>query len=63
MTKKEAAQKHKHSGAADNVAHITVDKRSRTDRKADGKAMRLAVPLASHATWQAPEHRRDRTSP
>jgi uncharacterized protein (DUF2252 family) len=59
MTKKESAKKHKHSDNADNVAHITVDKRSRTDRKADGKAMRLAVPLASHAAWQVPAHRRD----
>lgn len=59
MTKKEATKKHKHSDNADIVAQITVDKRSRTDRKADGKAMRLAVPLASHAAWQAPAHRRD----
>jgi uncharacterized protein (DUF2252 family) len=59
MTKKESTKKHKHSDDADNVAHITVDKRSRTDRKAEGKAIRLAVPLASHATWQAPVHRRN----
>lgn len=59
MAKKESAKKHKHSDDADNVARITVDNRSRTDRKADGKAMRLAVPLASHAVWQAPAHRRD----
>ena len=32
---------------------ISVDRRSRTDRKDEGKAMRLAVPLASHAQWQA----------
>jgi hypothetical protein len=38
---------------------ITVDRRSRTDRKDEGKAMRLAVPLASHAQWQTPAHRRD----
>lgn len=59
MAKKEATKKHKHSDDADNVAKITVDKRSRTDRKADGKAMRLAVPLARHASWQIPVHRRD----
>jgi uncharacterized protein (DUF2252 family) len=59
MTKKESAKKHKHSDDADNIARITVDNRSRTDRKANGKAMRLAVPLASHAAWQAPPHRRD----
>ena len=59
MAKKEATKKHKHSDDADNVAKITVDKRSRTDRKADGKAMRLAVPLARHAAWQIPAHRRD----
>ncbi len=59
MSKKESTKKHKHSGDADNIAQITVDKRSRTDRKAEGKAIRLAVPLASHATWQAPAHRRD----
>ena len=38
---------------------ITVDRRSRADRKDEGKAMRLAVPLASHAQWQAPTNRRD----
>jgi len=59
MSKKESTKKHKHNHDADNVALITVDKRSRTDRKADGKAMRLAVPLASHAQWQVPSHRRD----
>ncbi|MDP3008070.1 MAG: DUF2252 domain-containing protein [Methylococcales bacterium] len=59
MTKKESTKKHKHSDDADNIARITVDNRSRTDRKANGKAMRLAVPLASHAAWQAPPHRRD----
>ena len=59
MTKKESTKKHKHSDKADNVAQITVDQRSRADRKADGKAMRLAVPLASHAAWQAPANRRD----
>jgi uncharacterized protein (DUF2252 family) len=59
MTKKNATKKHKHSAEADNIAQITVDQRSRADRKAEGKAMRLAVPLASHATWQTPTHRRD----
>ncbi len=59
MSKKESTKKHKHSDKADNVAQITVDRRSRADRKAEGKAMRLAVPLASHATWQAPADRRD----
>lgn len=38
---------------------ILIDRRSRADRKADGKAMRLAVPLASHAAWHAPKHRRN----
>jgi uncharacterized protein (DUF2252 family) len=38
---------------------LTVDRRSRADRKDEGKAMRLAVPLASHAQWRAPANRRD----
>jgi uncharacterized protein (DUF2252 family) len=49
----------KHNADVDNVALITVDRRSRADRKAEGKAMRLAVPLDSHAAWQAPPNRRD----
>ncbi|MDD2658873.1 MAG: DUF2252 domain-containing protein [Methylococcales bacterium] len=38
---------------------LTVDRRSRSDRKDEGKAMRLAVPLESHAQWRAPANRRD----
>jgi uncharacterized protein (DUF2252 family) len=59
--KKEASKKHTHKdSAADKIAEpITVDRRSRTDRKDEGKAMRLAVPLASHAQWHAQVHRRD----
>jgi uncharacterized protein (DUF2252 family) len=59
--KKRHHKKHadKHSAQHDNIAQITVDRRSRADRKAEGKAMRLAVPLASHAAWHAPENRRD----
>jgi uncharacterized protein (DUF2252 family) len=59
MSKKDS-KKHtdKHS-KDDNVAEISVDRRSGADRKAEGKAMRLAVPLASHAAWQASDNRRD----
>ena len=59
--KKEASKKHTHKDSApDKIAEpITVDRRSRTDRKDEGKSMRLAVPLASHAQWQAPANRRD----
>jgi uncharacterized protein (DUF2252 family) len=60
--KKEAAKKtaHKKDSAPIKIAEpLTVDRRSRTDRKDEGKAMRLAVPLASHAEWQAPADRRD----
>jgi uncharacterized protein (DUF2252 family) len=49
----------KHNEQHDTVAKITVDKRPRSQRKDEGKAMRLAVPLASHATWKAPDTRRD----
>ena len=61
MTKKETSKKHtgKHSVPNEIAAPITVDRRSRADRKDEGKAMRLAVPLASHAQWHAPAHRRD----
>lgn len=61
MTKKETSKKHghKHSEINEVGEPITVDRRSRADRKADGKSMRLAVPLASHAHWHAPAHRRD----
>jgi len=38
---------------------MMVDRRSRADRKADGKAMRLAVPLQSHAVWRTSKQRRD----
>ena len=61
--KKETPKKHDHKdkkNASIKIAEpITVDRRSRTDRKNEGKAMRLAVPLASHAHWHAPANRRD----
>jgi len=59
--KKEAAKKHsKKDSAPVKIAEpLTVDRRSRADRKDEGKAMRLGVPLASHAQWQAPANRRD----
>jgi uncharacterized protein (DUF2252 family) len=59
--KKNAPKKHadKDSTSIKIAQPITVDRRSRTDRKDEGKAMRLAVPLASHAQWHAPAHRRD----
>ncbi|MGR8941069.1 MAG: DUF2252 domain-containing protein [Gammaproteobacteria bacterium] len=61
-TQKDKAKKHAHKkdGAPIKIAEpLTVDRRSRADRKDEGKAMRLAVPLASHAEWQAPPDRRD----
>ncbi|MDD5322492.1 MAG: DUF2252 domain-containing protein [Methylococcales bacterium] len=59
--KKGASKKHadKDSAPIKIAEPITVDRRSRTDRKDEGKAMRLAVPLASHAQWKAPANRRD----
>jgi uncharacterized protein (DUF2252 family) len=58
--KKNAPKKHAHKDDTLRFAEpITVDRRSRADRKAEGKALRLAVPLASHAKWHAPAHRRD----
>ena len=61
--KKETPKKHDHkdkkSPTIKIAEPITVDRRSRTDRKDEGKAMRLAVPLASHAQWHAPTNRRD----
>ena len=59
--KKDAHKKHadKDSAPIKPAEPITVDRRSRTDRKDEGKSMRLAVPLASHAQWQAPSNRRD----
>ena len=57
MSKKKSDEHH-HSDH-DKVARIAVDLRSRADRKAEGKALRLAVPLASHGVWKAPENRRD----
>lgn len=59
--KKNAPKKHadKDSATIKPAEPITVDRRSRADRKDEGKAMRLAVPLASHAQWQAPANRRD----
>ena len=57
--KKDASKKHAHKDSAPiKIAEpITVNRRSRADRKDEGKAMRLAVPLASHAAWQAPSKR------
>jgi uncharacterized protein (DUF2252 family) len=59
--KKDTPKKHTHKVSAPiKIAEpITVDRRSRTDRKDEGKSMRLAVPLASHAQWQALANRRD----
>ena len=59
--KKNAPKKHadKDSSPIKLAEPITVDRRSRADRKDEGKALRLAVPLASHAQWHAPTHRRD----
>lgn len=51
--------KNKKFNKHNTVAQITVDKRPRSQRKDEGKAMRLAVPLGSHATWKAPDTRRD----
>ena len=58
---KDTSKKHAHKAITpvETAEPITVDRRSRTDRKNEGKAMRLAVPLASHAQWQAPVNRRD----
>jgi uncharacterized protein (DUF2252 family) len=57
--KKDASKKHAHKDSApiEIVEPVTVNRRSRADRKDEGKAMRLAVPLASHAAWQAPSKR------
>jgi len=61
--KKDTPKKHAHedkeSAPIKTAEPVTVDRRSRIDRKDEGKAMRLAVPLASHAQWQAPANRRD----
>jgi hypothetical protein len=59
--KKDAPKKHaaKDSAPIKISEPISVDRRSRTDRKDEGKAMRLAVPLDSHAEWQVPANRRD----
>ncbi|MFI3198607.1 MAG: DUF2252 domain-containing protein [Methylococcaceae bacterium] len=59
--KKNAPKKHadKDSSPIKLAEPITVDRRSRADRKDEGKALRLAAPLASHAQWHAPTHRRD----
>lgn len=58
---KDTSKKHAHKAITpiETAEPITVDRRSRTDRKDEGKAMRLAVPLTSHAQWQAPANRRD----
>ena len=60
--KKNASKKHADKDSVPTIKlaeAITVDRRSRTDRKDEGKALRLAVSLASHAQWHAPPHRRD----
>ena len=61
MIKKDVLRKNtrKHSAPSKIAAPLTVDRRSRADRRDEGKSMRLAVPLASHAQWQAPANRRD----
>ena len=58
-TPKKQAHKDKNINPTKIAEPINVDRRSRTDRKDEGKAVRLAVPLASHAQWQAPANRRD----
>jgi hypothetical protein len=59
--KKDNSKKHaEKDGPAIKMAEpIAVDRRSRADRKDEGKSLRLALPLASHAQWQAPANRRD----
>src|SRR5574343_875708 len=61
MSKKSTTKRHSpaHTASAETRGPSRVDRRSRADRKADGKAMRLAVPLKSHAVWRAPKRRRD----
>lgn len=61
MSKKDAFSKkgQAHTVSAEAGGPATVDRRSRADRKAEGKAMRLAVPLQSHAVWRAPKQRLD----
>lgn len=59
--KKNHTKKHteKDNAPIKTAEPISIDRRSRSDRKDEGKAMRLAVPLDSHTGWQAPAHRRD----
>lgn len=59
--KKNHTKKHtdKDHTPAKTAEPISVDPRSRADRKDEGKGIRLAVPLKSHAGWQAPANRRD----
>jgi hypothetical protein len=52
-TPKKHAHKDKESTSIKIAEPIIVDRRSRTDRKDEGKSMRLGVPLADHAQWQA----------
>lgn len=61
MSKKNTtkSQGHAHTDSAEARESAMIDRRSRADRKADGKAVRLAVPLKSHAVWRAPKQRRD----
>ncbi|MGZ8195664.1 MAG: DUF2252 family protein [Methylosarcina sp.] len=54
--KKDTTKKHAHKKGSPpfKIAEpLTVDRRSRADRKDGGKAMRLAVPLESLAEWKA----------
>ena len=60
MKKNASTKKGRKSTDAIKIAEpISVDRRSRTDRKDEGKAMRLSVPLASHGKWHPPIQRRD----
>jgi uncharacterized protein (DUF2252 family) len=60
MKKNASTKKGRKSTDATKIAEpISVDRRSRTDRKDEGKAMRLGVPLASHGEWRSPIQRRD----
>jgi uncharacterized protein (DUF2252 family) len=60
MKKNASTKKGRKSSDAIKISEpISVDRRSRTDRKDEGKAMRLAVPFESHAKWQTLANRRD----
>ena len=62
MTNKKNTSKkdtRRHKVLSEIAAPVVVDRRSRADRRDEGKSMRLAVPLASHAQWQASANRPD----